>query len=77
MVLTCIQAFKQSNKVHVAIQGEMEKLIDHFDDIEDYLGIYSDEDKVVSRALNLNMSMLKAVEDMIEFYTKNIGRPSN
>lgn len=39
--------------------------------------MYSDQDKIAKAAMELHVSILKAVEDVIGFYTKHIGKCSD
>lgn len=50
--------------------------MDKFGDIEDYLGLYSARPKIEEAVGKLYVSMLKGIEDVIGFYTRNIGRPA-
>lgn len=41
--------------------------------IEDYLKIYSTKERIPEAVMTLYVSMLKALEEIIGYYTKNIG----
>lgn len=67
------QAFQQTSKVRRAVQDGLDELKEKFGDIEDYLKIYSTKEKIVTAVRMLHITMLKATEDVIGYYTRHIG----
>ncbi|KAK8092390.1 uncharacterized protein PG998_014875 [Apiospora kogelbergensis] len=67
-----LEAFKQTSKVRVEVKNGLQNLMDKFGDIEDYLGLYSARPKIGEAVGKLYVSMLKGIEDVIGFYTRNI-----
>ncbi|KAH6653885.1 hypothetical protein BKA67DRAFT_658223 [Truncatella angustata] len=67
-----LDAFKRTGKVRTTIQNGIEELKEKFDDVDDYLSIYSSSEKIKDAVMTLYVSMLKAIEDVIGFYTKHI-----
>ncbi|KAK8123097.1 hypothetical protein PG984_011767 [Apiospora sp. TS-2023a] len=68
-------ACKQTRKVRDGVQTGLQNLIAKFRDIEDYLRLYSIKPKIQEAVGILHVSMLKGIEDVIGFYTRNIGKP--
>ncbi|KAK7985706.1 hypothetical protein PG988_003328 [Apiospora saccharicola] len=59
-------------KVRDEVQTGLQNLIAKFRDIEDYLRLYSVRPKIQEAVRILHVSMLKGIEDVIGFYTRNI-----
>lgn len=51
--------------------------MEKFDDIDVFCRLYSGQEKIAKAAMALHVSILKAVEDVIGFYTKHIGKSSH
>lgn len=71
-----MQAFKRTSKVREAVKEGLEDLTQKFEDTDVFCRIYFGQDKIAKAALTLHVSILKAVEDVIGFYTKHIGKRS-
>lgn len=68
------QAFKQTSKVRDAILVGLDELKEKLGDIEDYLRIFPIMENITTAVVLLHVSMLKATEDVIGYYTRRIGR---
>ncbi|KAK7915164.1 hypothetical protein PG985_012867 [Apiospora marii] len=66
-------AFKQTRKVREDVKTGLQSLMDKFEDIEDYLRLYPTRPKIQDAVEILYTSMLKGIEDVIGFYTRNIA----
>jgi hypothetical protein len=66
------QVFKHTNKVRAAVKDGLENLEGKLDDIEHCLKIYSAEERIANAVMTLYVSMLKAIEEVIGFYTRHI-----
>lgn len=58
----------------MAIKTGLEELKLKFRVVEDYLTLYSSKPKIAEAVRVLHISMLKGVEEVIGFYTRNIGK---
>ncbi|KAJ2984563.1 hypothetical protein NUW58_g5995 [Xylaria curta] len=67
-----LQAFKQTSKVREQIGDGIESLKKNFDLVETYIGIYSAKPRVIEAATTLYITILKAIEEVIGYYTKHI-----
>ncbi|KAK8008152.1 hypothetical protein PG991_010703 [Apiospora marii] len=65
-------AFKQTRKVREEVKTGLQNLMAKFGDIEDYLKLYSTRPKIQEAVGILYVSMLKGIEDVIGFYTRNV-----
>lgn len=68
------QAFQKAGKVRTDVEDGIEKLKDNFDHIQEYLGLYATKPKVTEAALNLYVTILIAIEEVIDYYTGHIGK---
>ncbi|KAI3394230.1 hypothetical protein diail_3005 [Diaporthe ilicicola] len=67
-----LEAFKRTSKVRETVKEGVENLTQQFDDIDIFCNTYSGQEKIAEAAMTLNVSILKAVEDVIGYYTKHI-----
>ncbi|KAI0404021.1 hypothetical protein F4802DRAFT_569435 [Xylaria palmicola] len=67
-----LQAFKQTSKVRTEVSDGIERLRKNFDLVEDYIEMYSAKSKVVEAAMTLYVTILRAIEEVIGYYTKHI-----
>ncbi|KAI0965234.1 hypothetical protein F4678DRAFT_485529 [Xylaria arbuscula] len=67
-----LEAFKQTSKVRREVTDGVEKLEKNFDLIETYVEIYSAKPKVVEAVVTLHVTILKAIEEVIGYYTKHM-----
>ncbi|KAI0470355.1 hypothetical protein F4859DRAFT_486496 [Xylaria cf. heliscus] len=63
-----IRAAKRSIQVRVDIANGLDKLEQHFGDIDTYLKIFSKDENIVRASVRLVSSILKAVEDIISYF---------
>ncbi|KAK8126861.1 uncharacterized protein PG998_002620 [Apiospora kogelbergensis] len=66
------QAFQQTSKVREEVKAGIEKLKRKFGLVEDYIAMYSTKEKVVDAVTTLHVTILKAIEDVIGYYTRHI-----
>lgn len=67
------QAFKQTSKVREEVNDGIERLGKNFDLVEAYIEMYSTKSRVVEAAMTLYITILKAIEEVIGYYTRHIG----
>ncbi|KAK7941418.1 uncharacterized protein PG986_013805 [Apiospora aurea] len=67
-----LQAFQQTCKVREDVKGGIEKLKKNFGLAEDYIAMYSANRKVVGAVNTLYITILKAIEDVIGYYTQHM-----
>lgn len=71
-----IQAFKRTGKVREEVNNGIERLGKNFDLVEAYIDMYSGKPRVVEAAMTLYITILKAIEEVIGYYTRHIGESS-
>ncbi|KAI0105435.1 hypothetical protein GGR51DRAFT_188275 [Nemania sp. FL0031] len=67
-----LEAFKQTSKVRQEVNDGIERLNKEFGRVEDYIEMYSAKSKVVEAAMALYVTILKAIEEVIGYYTKHM-----
>ncbi|KAI0911071.1 hypothetical protein F4823DRAFT_561258 [Ustulina deusta] len=67
-----LQAFKQTSKVREEVSAGIERLKKNFELVEAYIEMYSAKPKVMEAALTLYITILKAIEEVIGYYTKHM-----
>ncbi|KAK8875057.1 hypothetical protein PGQ11_005571 [Apiospora arundinis] len=67
-----LQAFEQTGKVRDEVRIGIEKLQTKFGLVEDYIAMYSTNKKVVDAVTTLYITILKAVEEVIGYYTQHM-----
>jgi hypothetical protein len=68
-----IKAGKEASKVRIEVSDVLgEDLEEKFGLIEQFLAIFENDEVVEGASVNLIASILKAVEDVIGYYTKNM-----
>ncbi|KAI1298816.1 hypothetical protein F5Y03DRAFT_367124 [Xylaria venustula] len=67
-----LEAFKQTSKVRKEVTDGVEKLGKNFDLIETCIEMYSSKPKVANAATDLHVTILKAIEEVIGYYTKHM-----
>ncbi|KAK8087783.1 hypothetical protein PG997_002744 [Apiospora hydei] len=67
-----LQAFQQTCKVREDVKGGIEKLKKNFGLVEDYIAMYSTNKKVAEAVTTIYITILKAIEEVIGYYTKHI-----
>ncbi|KAJ3578821.1 hypothetical protein NPX13_g1740 [Xylaria arbuscula] len=67
-----LEAFKQTSKVRQEVSDSIEKLEKKFDLVEDYIELYSEKPRVLKSAMTLYVTILKAIEEVIGYYTKHM-----
>ncbi|KAI2619763.1 hypothetical protein GGS26DRAFT_595168 [Hypomontagnella submonticulosa] len=67
-----LDAFKRTSDVRSEVKEGIETLKEKFSHIEDYLAMYSAKEKVVNSVMTLYITMLKAIEEVIGYYTRHI-----
>ncbi|KAI0536996.1 hypothetical protein GGR58DRAFT_372128 [Xylaria digitata] len=67
-----LEAFKQTSKVRQEVKDGVERLEKNFDRVEAYIEMYSAKPKVVEAAMSLYVTILKAIEEVIGYYTKHM-----
>ncbi|KAK6863746.1 hypothetical protein PG995_000274 [Apiospora arundinis] len=67
-----LQAFQQTSKVREEVKTGIEKLKKNFSLVEDCIAMYSDKKKVVDAVMALHVTILKAIEDVIGYYTQHM-----
>ncbi|KAI8624702.1 hypothetical protein F5Y19DRAFT_452893 [Xylariaceae sp. FL1651] len=67
-----LQAFKQTSKVRQEVNDGIERLEKNFDLVEAYIEMYSAKSRVVEAAMSLYVTILKAIEEVIGYYTKHM-----
>lgn len=72
--LLTVEAFQQTSKVREDVKEGIEKLQKHFDAVETYIEMYSNKRKVVEAGTALYITILKAIEDVIGYYTRHMGK---
>ncbi|ETS80034.1 hypothetical protein PFICI_07563 [Pestalotiopsis fici W106-1] len=68
-----LDAFQKADKVRTDVKDGVEKLKDNFDLVQVYLELYAAKPKVAAAALELYVTILIAVEEVINYYTKHIA----
>ncbi|KAK8083901.1 hypothetical protein PG996_002682 [Apiospora saccharicola] len=68
-----LETFKQTCKVREDVEGGIEKLKKNFGLVEDYIAMYSGKRKVVEAVVTLYVTILKAIEEVIGYYTQHIA----
>ncbi|KAK7923527.1 hypothetical protein PG985_007598 [Apiospora marii] len=67
-----LQTFQQTCKVREDVEAGIEKLKKNFGLVEDYVSMYSANGKVVDAVTTLYITILKAIEEVIGYYTQHI-----
>ncbi|KAI0439889.1 hypothetical protein F4803DRAFT_529375 [Xylaria telfairii] len=67
-----LQAFKQTSKVREEVNDGIERLGKNFDLVEAYIEMYSTKSRVVEAAMTLYVTILKAIEEVIGYYTRHM-----
>ncbi|KAI0544996.1 hypothetical protein F4679DRAFT_562691 [Xylaria curta] len=67
-----LQAFKQTSRVREEVNDGIERLEKNFDLVEAYIEMYSTKFRVVDAAMTLYVTILKAIEEVIGYYTKHM-----
>ncbi|KAI0185597.1 hypothetical protein EV127DRAFT_441217 [Xylaria flabelliformis] len=67
-----LQAFKQTSRVREEVKDGIEKFEKNFDRVEAYIEMYSSKLRVVDAAMTLYVTILKAIEEVIGYYTKHM-----
>lgn len=49
----------------------MEELEQHFGDIENYIKMFPNDDNIIKSSIDMVVSILKAIEDVIGYYIRN------
>lgn len=49
----------------------VEELEQHFGDIENYIQMFPNDDNIVKSSIDMVVSILKAIEDVIGYYIRN------
>jgi len=65
------QAVQRTSKVRQDLEDGLVDISRQFTDIETYITIFSEEPTIVSAAMDLNVSILEAIEEIIGFYTQH------
>ncbi|KAI1126645.1 hypothetical protein F5Y10DRAFT_244511 [Nemania abortiva] len=67
-----LEAFKQTSKVRKEVSDGIERLEKKFDLVEDYVRMYADKPKVLRSVVTLYVTILKAIEEVIGYYTRHM-----
>ncbi|KAK8140096.1 hypothetical protein PG984_000162 [Apiospora sp. TS-2023a] len=67
-----LETFQQTCKVREDVESGMEKLKKNFGLVEDYISMYSGNRKVVEAVTALYITILKAIEEVIGYYTQHM-----
>ncbi|KAK8021679.1 hypothetical protein PG990_006817 [Apiospora arundinis] len=67
-----LQAFQQTSKVREEVKTGIEKLKKNFSLVEDCIAMYSTKKKVIDAVMTLYVTILKAIEDVIGYYTQHM-----
>ncbi|KAI1174615.1 hypothetical protein F4777DRAFT_553310 [Nemania sp. FL0916] len=67
-----LDAFKQTKKVREEVNDGIEGLGKNFDLVEAHINMYSAKPKVVEAAMTLYVTILKAIEEVIGYYTRHM-----
>ncbi|KAF7526241.1 hypothetical protein G7054_g10818 [Neopestalotiopsis clavispora] len=68
-----LDAFQKAGRVRTDVKDGIEKLKDHFDLVQAYLELYATNSKVAEAALELYVTILIAIEEVIDYYTGHIA----
>ncbi|KAI1157804.1 hypothetical protein F5B18DRAFT_643541 [Nemania serpens] len=71
-IVFLLQAFKRTGKVREEVNNGIERLGKNFDLVEAYIDMYSGKPRVVEAAMTLYITILKAIEEVIGYYTRHI-----
>ncbi|KAI0854777.1 hypothetical protein F4860DRAFT_507949 [Xylaria cubensis] len=67
-----LQAFKQTSRIREEVNDGIERFEKNFDRVEAYIEMYSSKLRVVDAAMTLYVTILKAIEEVIGYYTKHM-----
>ncbi|KAF9771501.1 hypothetical protein IL306_010856 [Fusarium sp. DS 682] len=68
------KAAKRTAKIREEIETSLRQFREKLEDVESIVAVYTNEDDIVSAALNVLVSILQAVEDIVAYYWANKGR---
>ncbi|KAI1075124.1 hypothetical protein F5B20DRAFT_560861 [Whalleya microplaca] len=66
-------AAKRSIEVREDVARSLNNLERHFEDIETYLAMFSNDGNIIAASIRLVSSILKAVEEVIGYYTRHLA----
>jgi len=71
--LCCVQAAKRTAEIRNEVEDSLRQLREKFEDVESVVAIYSADKRTVAAALNVLVSVLQALEDIVLYYSAKRG----
>jgi hypothetical protein len=68
------QAAKRTAKVRDEIETSLRQFREKLEDVESIVAVYTNEDEIVAAALDVLVSILQAIEDIVAYYWANKGK---
>jgi ElaB/YqjD/DUF883 family membrane-anchored ribosome-binding protein len=62
------QAAKRTAKVREEIETSLRQFREKLEDVESIVAVYTNEDEIVAAALDVLVSILQAIEDIVAYY---------
>ena len=75
--LTAIKAAREAAKVRQEVVSGLDELERTLPDIESYLAIFPNDNNIINASVDLVVATLKAIEDLIGYYTRHLGELQN
>jgi hypothetical protein len=69
------QAAKRTAKVRDEIETSLRQFREKLEDVESIVAVYTNEDEIVAAALDVLVSILQAIENIVAYYWANKGKP--
>lgn len=70
---TCVQAAKRTAEIRNEVEDSLRQLREKFEDVESVVAIYSADKGTRDAALNVLVSVLQALEDIVLYYSAKRG----
>jgi predicted GTPase len=68
------QAAKRTAQVREEIETSLRQFREKLEDVESIVAVYTNEDEIIAAALDVIVSILQAIEDIVDYYWANKGK---
>ncbi len=69
----CLQAAKRTAEIRNEVEESLRQLREKFQEVENVVALYADDKDVVEAAMNVLVSVLQALEDIVLYYSAKRG----
>lgn len=68
------QAAKRTSQIREEIETSLRQFREKLEDVENVVAVYTNEEEIIAAALDVIVSILQAIEDIVDYYWANKGK---